>query len=292
MSEGEKELSRLLEDAAADKPGAAEAFFQAVMRNEVYVPVKVGSQAQNWSSGEIPKLGEGGLSALGFLTVQYEGGECLPIFTEEAFLTHWASREMPSIKKAFSSLIWLLGDSTWLYLNPNQEVGKEFTPWELQMMREGGEEAISELVAALNEEPLTEIEVRSGNDVFPEFRASLVSAVEIHPEIEEAFLVAVKEGGSEHERPMVGIRYSKVTPTKRQYVKQEIEAIAEDHEAEGAVYVFVIDDLGEKNTPNTALFSEAVPFYIKPRTPSAIDRAKAKLKLVLGKGEETPEVVE
>ncbi len=281
-----KELTKLLEDAAADKPGAAEAFFQTLLRSEVYVPVKPGSQAESWKGGALPEVGEGGLSQFGFATVEYEGSECLPIFSEEEFVAHWAEREQGSVLKEFKSLIWIVGSDLWMYLNPNQEVGKEITSWELEAIREGGEEAIKDLVAALNDEPLADIEVRSANDLFPKLRQSLIGAVDIHPEIEEAFLVAVKEGGSEHERPMVGIRYSKATKPKRDYVKNEIEETAKDFESEGAAYVFVIDDLGDKSSPNHALFDEATPFYIKPKVSGTLERAKAKLKLVLGKGEE------
>ncbi len=281
------ELTRLLEDAAADKPGAAEAFFQQLLRAEVFVPVKPGSQAEAHSGVSLPEVGEGGLSQFGFATVEYEGSECLPIFTEESFVTHWAEREQPSLRQSFKSLVWIVGKDAWLYLNPNQEVGKEITPWELETIREGGEEAVADLVAALSEEPLADIEVRSGNELFPGLRQSLVGAIEIHPEIEEAFLVAVKEGGSEHERPMVGIRYSKVVQAKRDYVKQEIEAIAKDFESEGAAYIFVIDDLGERTSPNHTLFEESTPFYIKTKVPGAFEKAKAKLKLVLGKSEKT-----
>lgn len=279
------ELTQLLEDAAADRPGAAEAFFEQLLRSDVFVPVKPGSQAEGWNGGALPEVGEGGLSQFGFATVEYEGSECLPIFTEESFVAHWAEREQASVLRSFHSLVWTVGKDVWLYLNPNQEVGKEITPWELETIREGGEEAVSELVAALSEEPLADIEVRSGNELFPKLRQSLIGAVEIHPEIEEAFLVAVKEGGSEHERPMVGIRYSKVAQAKRDYVKQEIEAIAKDFESEGAAYIFVIDDLGERSSPNHTLFAESVPFYIKTKVPGAFEKAKAKLKLVLGKSE-------
>ncbi|MCB0322043.1 MAG: SseB family protein [Bdellovibrionales bacterium] len=278
-----QELTRLLEDAANDQPGATEAFFQAFIRSRVYAPVRPGTNAEQWSGAELPSVGEGRLEDFGFLTVDYQGSECLPVFTEREFLLHWAEREIPFLRKEVRSLVWILGEDTWLYLNPNQELGKEFTPWELELIRQGGEDASGELAAAAHEQPLGEVEVRPGNDVFPNLRRSLYSVVELHPEIEEAFLVAVKEGGAEAERPMVGIRFSKVHAQKRDYLRQEMEETAKSHKGEGAEYLFIVDDLHEGESPHRAFFADVTPFYLRPREPSRLEKAKDKLKQAFGK---------
>ncbi len=93
------ELTRILENAADGMPGAVEAFFELLLRSQVFVPVKDSYRSTDEhsgalstftvgadSSGGTPLAGESRLDQLGFIAVNYDGKQTLPIFSEEAFV--------------------------------------------------------------------------------------------------------------------------------------------------------------------------------------------------------------
>lgn len=275
------ELTKLLHDAADDRPGAVEAFFELLLRSKVYVPLRADVRAgETIARAQVPILGDSSIGELGFLTVTHEGKETLPIFTEQSFVAEWAEREIPSEAKEFKSLIWLVGDDVSLYLNAAQDVGKELTPWEVVQLRRGVE-AIPDLVEALGEDTDEEISVRPGDDVFPELVRAVRPILEIYAELREAFLAAVSDYEGADERPVIGIRYEKITDAKRVYVRSELEAISRDilpsHQR-----LMVLDDLGDKFSPNAGMFQGMTPFYFAQKAPPPSSPAKGLFKLLGG----------
>lgn len=247
----ENELARLLGDAADEKPGAAEAFFELLLRSDVFVPTE--GQVELSKPSEI---GKSHVDDMGFVTVSYEGQECLPIFTDPSFLFHWAERELSYSKHSFSSLLWLVGDSLWMYLDPNQEVGKELTSWEISLLRKG-KDSIAEIVAATNENALLSVEIETGSDLYPGIKRKLLPVLELSKSLDEAFLIAVKEEGSENSKPTLGLKYGKVADAERQYIREELRIVGEDYS------IVIIDDLGVGSNDN--LFAEATPFFIRQK---------------------------
>ena len=240
-----RELTMLLEDAANGRPGAAAAFFERLLSADVFVPTRL------QDGDAVPVI------------IEYADSECIPIFSQEEFVAKWSPDHEGIEQRKFSSLIWTVEDGVWLYLNASQDVGKEITAWEIEQCRRGVE-AVPELVAAIGEEPLAEIEVRSNRDVFPELKQNIMSSLEVYPELEEAFLVAVKEGHDSAEKPLIGLKWGgqkSATEGKRAYIRSEIQSIAEEHSpTSGAT---VLDDLDDPDSPNHTLFSDATPFYFQ-----------------------------
>lgn len=235
----------LLLDAADEKPGAAEAFYELLLRSEVYVPTQGGG------NGEVSEIGNSHVDELGFVTVDYEGQECLPIFSEPSFLYQWAGNEVPYVKKNFSSLIWLIGE-TWLYLDSNQEAGKEITAWEIELLKKG-KDSIPELVAASSENPFLELEVETNSELFKELKRQLIPVLELSQKLVEAFIVGIKQDGQT--RPMLGLRYNNVADSERKYIREELQHVSDD--------IVIVDDLGAG--PNDNFFREATPFFIKQK---------------------------
>lgn len=253
-----QELTLLLNDAADEKPGAAAAFFEALLRSDVFVPLK-DRPPQNGAGPATPGKGEG---AEKFASVTYEGNECIPIFTEESFVEQWAEREISCEARPFKTLLWLLDDETWLYLNANQELGKELTAWEISLLRKG-EEAIPELIAALGDDQFTEIEVRSDRDVYSDLKEKILPILEIYPELEECFVVAVKEGGSEMEKPMIGLRWAGANEGKKQYIRSELDEVGREYMKHTGGVIIIFDDLDNPDSPNHTIFSDATPIYFR-----------------------------
>lgn len=254
------ELAKLLNQAADDKPGAAQSFFELLLESDVYIPV----QKDNKKSSEPVEIGKAHVDQLGYLTVDYEGNECLPVFTEEDYLHHWAKREIGVAKKDFKSLLWLLGDSLWLYIDAEQEVGKEITAWEISMLKKGVE-AVPDVVAALGgDEQAFDIEVDNSSSLYPELKRKLLPILELAKNLEEAFLISVKEDDSETDSAMLGLKYSTEDKNQKQFIRDEINFLEYN--------IIVVDNLG--SGPNDTLFDEATPFYIaqKPSKKSFLSK--------------------
>ena len=241
------ELAKLLNDAADEKPGAAESFFELLLESEVYIPIQKDSK----KSAKSVEIGKAHVDQLGYLTVDYEGKECLPIFSEEDFLHHWAKREIGVAKKDFKSLLWLVGEELWLYIDPEQEIGKEITAWEISMLKKG-KDAIPDLVAALGGEQAFDLEVDNSSNLYPELKRKLLSVLELAKNLEEAFLISVKDDNSESTSAMLGLKYSEDDKTQKEFIRKEVGYFEEN--------ILVVDNLG--SGPNDTLFDGATPFYI------------------------------
>lgn len=276
-----QELTLLLNHAADGLPGAVEAFLERLLSGHVYVPLRGLPGTTENSGPDVALVGEDSAEERGFLTVVYDSKPCLPIFSQEQYLLEWAEREMPFVRKTFKSLLWIVGDDNWMYINPNQEVGKEITEWEIARLRQGVE-AIPEIVASLSEVPYAEIEVRSGEDLYPELKRKLLPILELYPELNEAFLVTVKEGDAEAEKPLLGVKWAKVKDAKRIYVKHELEECIKDFLSEKGGHITVIDDLGDKSSHNHTLFADSTPFYFANREPRGFKKVANTLKTMLG----------
>lgn len=264
----DQELTRLLEAAADDRQGAVEAFFERLLRSSVYVPLTAPVIPEQIGDRPLPMEElQGGLAGDGqgkhnFATVDYDGKECIPIFSERPFVLDWADKELPCAYKPFKTILWLLGGETSLYLNPSQQVGKELTAWEIDLLKQGPD-AIPELAAAVRDEPLSELEVRADADMYPEFKKKLLPILELYEELEQAFLVAVKEGGTDSEKPMIGLRWSGGNKGKREYVRSELENAAAEHRPGGIDSIFVADDLDQPRSPNLSIFEGVTPFFFR-----------------------------
>lgn len=277
-----KELSRLLEDAADNRPGAVEAFFELLLRSTVFVPMRAEFRGgETVARAQVPILGDSSIGELGYLTVTHEGKETLPIFTERDFVEEWAEQAVALSEKEFKSLIWTVGDDISLYLNPAQDVGKELTPWEVIQLRRGIE-AIPDLVEALAEDSDEEISIRPGEDLFPELLAKIRPILEIYPELREATIAAVSDYEGADERPVIGLKFDRVTEAKRAYIRGELETLSKEL-LPPTQRLVICDDLGEKYSPNLGMFAGMTPFYLATEEPPPSSPARGLFKL-LGSG--------
>jgi len=280
-----QQLTLLLEAAADNLDGAQATFFRALLDSKVFVPLQPGLQAPKTLS----KVGSGEdhIGKIGFATVEYQGSATLPIFTEESFVADWAEAETAVAEQEFQSLLWLLGEDTWLYLNPAQEVGKEITPWEIEQLKKGPT-AVDELVAALNEETEEpDLIISPADNAFPEFKNKLLPILQIYPELQEAFLVGIQETNEGDIKPALGVKYAGITEAKRLYLRSELENASKNY-LPGHQQLFLVDDLDNPQSSNWKLFQDATPFYIGQRVSfrskkSFIGRWREKFRSMLSR---------
>jgi len=232
-----------------------EIFFKTLINSRLYIPAKRHVPKNN------PILGESSPESLPYLFVDYEEHSCIPVFSEEVFLTEWAEREIIITDEEFKTFIWRIPQNTWLYLNPNQEVGKEISPWEIELLKQG-EDTIPDLVDGVIETEQEDIEIESPPDELMPLTVALVPVLEIYKELEEAYLLCIREVDSNSPRALVGIKYSSPLPEDKQnYIRKELERTAEEHLIRPFTGIFVVDDLGLENSMNQTLFLDAAPFY-------------------------------
>ncbi len=257
------ELTVALLRAADGLPGALRDFYEALLRSRVWFPLRSIKKGE----GRIERVGDRRSEESDFVVAEFEGRRFVPIFSEPEFVGDWAEQDVTSSAKEFSSLLWLLDDETHFYLNAKQEVGKEITLWEIELLRRGLE-AVPELVAEETEEIeiSEEVEVRSSSDLFPELKKQLLPVLEIYEELEEAFLISVKQSSGLPEVPMLGIRYAVIAPDKREYVRSELENIARSHLGEAAGLLNIVDNLDSPICAHGEFFSDATPFYFSRAT--------------------------
>ncbi len=255
-------LTKSLQSAGMGSSKEIGDFFTTLLESSVFIPLRKESGAGS------PVLGEQTLESLPYLFVEYEEHKCIPLFSEEEFLHHWAEREMLVSEESFKSFIWTLPQNTWLYLNPNQEVGKEISPWEIELLKQGAD-AIPDLVEGVIETEQEDLAIEAPGEALMPLTKALLPVLEIYEELEEAYLLSIREADSQSPRALIGIRYSKKLPeSKLSYIREELQNAAEEHLLKPYTGIFIVDDLGELNSISHNLFLDATPFYRrkKPET--------------------------
>lgn len=255
MNNQENQITALLSDAANGKVDALAKLYEALLQAKLFYQPKVKKDPKQISS-----IGDSHQGKFGFETIIQDGQEILPIFSSESYLRVWNDDPDIVVREIeFDKLIWLIGNKISLHLNPAQEIGKEISPWEIELLK-SGKDAIAELVAEQEDTESLEISLRSGPELFPELKTNLLPILEIYPELEEAFLVTYQEDSSNKEQPILGIKYHKIDTTKRAYIKTELEnASLEFMPLEQQLSI--VDDLENPDSPNQKLFQKTTPFY-------------------------------
>ena len=239
-------LTNLLINAANSfKPKDLELFFSTLLASKVYVPIHL--QKDNVTSTFLYNT-EGELKTL-------------PIFTEENFLISWAEREINVSEESFKTLIYQLPPNTVLHLNPGQDIGKEFSPVEVELFKKG-REFVQELVEIALEEAQDDFEIELPTDDLLKLQPALLPVLEIYEELEEAYLLSIKETSSKSPRALVGIKYnSELDQERLNYIRSEIERTAKEFLISPFTGIFIVDDLGNSESPNQTLFLDFKPFY-------------------------------
>ncbi len=262
MNDQQKEIVLLLNDAANGKAQALAKFYEALLEAKVFYMPKIKKESK-----QISTIGGSHAEEFGLETVIEANQEILPIFSEEAFLRVWNDDPDVIIKEIeFKKLIWLLGNKISLHFNPAQEVGKEISPWEIELLK-SGKDSIPELLAEIEGNESQEIDLRSGPELFPELKVNLLPILEIYPELEEAFLITYREDENSPEQPVLGIKYNKLDQKKRAYLKTEFENASQEF-LPPQQQLSIIDDLDNPQSHNQKLFLHATPFYFAQKASS------------------------
>jgi hypothetical protein len=248
-------LTKALQSAGMGSSKEIEEFFSALLKSSVFIPLRREGGNTN------PVAGEHSVESLPYLFIEYEEHSCIPVFSEEEFLYHWAEREILVSEDAFKSFIWTLPQNTWLYLNPNQDVGKEISPWEVELLKHGTD-AIPDLVEGVIETEQEDLAIEPPTEELMPLTKVLIPILELYEELEEAYLLSIREADAESPRALVGIKYTtQLSEDKLAYIRSELQNASEEHLSKPYTGIFVVDDLGTDESINHNLFLDIAPFY-------------------------------
>lgn len=276
--ERKEQIDELLKQASTLNSVAIERFYTALFSTEFFVPTREGSivestdpqtgateakiiPARDPSKEGLAMIGASGNEGHDFATFTTDGKRFVPFFGSLENLRAWLGPAAAFRSLSIEKILWSVKGQTWLYLEPNQDYGKEFSPWEIEQLRRGPE-AVPDLVSDQLEDRPKEVEFSQDTSLHPEFRARLRTMFEVFDQIEEAFLLSVGEENSNSANVLVGVRQTDLPADKQKYLNEEID-FARAAALPDRVSAAVMFDLNDANSANSKLFQGAVPFYIR-----------------------------
>ncbi len=254
------ELGQSLKKASEGQEADIQEFFINLLNAKIFVP------SVN-SSSPTPTVGHTKTEEdTNYVFIDYEEARCVPIFSSEEFLLEWAEKELPFTEEPFSQFLWKMPHNTWAYLNPGQEIGKELSPWELELLKLGPD-SIEELIHGVKETEQEDFEIEDATEVLNQAKIPLENILEAYPTIEECFLLSLKEAETQSERALLGIRHNaELDLEKREQIRNEIASALKDLIPKPHSEAFIVDDLMDPNSMNHTLFLDYPSFYKKAAT--------------------------
>lgn len=261
MNGERRAMHELIESALKGSTQAVYDFYTILWESEVYLPVKSSSDS---SVDDKSFDGE-------FSFVSIEGRHTLAVFTSEEFGVQWSEQRVRFVPRLFRTLIWLIKPDVWIHINPGQECGKEMSAWELGKLRDGGLDALDEIVAEIVTPEDSDVEVFCGDDLYPELKRRLKSLLEVFSEVEEAFLIRVVSQGDKeatfNKKGMIllGLIHSGLSKLQCLQIEEEAKMMAVQEIAQDEEFAFV-SSINDRTNIMSGLFNEVIPFYYMPET--------------------------
>lgn len=250
----------LIKAANSDNKSDIATFYRTLLQSQVFLPPSTSFETENEQNHD-------------FLVIQSKTRFCIPIFTTQESVAAWSGNDLAVITKDFKALLWLIPDQCSLHLNPGQDIGKEFSFWEIEQLRKG-EQAIDEIIEELDLEFLPDVNIRTAPELPATVMQRILGMLDAFEQIEEAYLTSVvpenqnvSESGSE--RLLLGLKSSRPLP---EHFNAEVALIAKDQN--------ISIDLAQDITLPLyrGLFDQVLPFYIRQRK---LPRSKSNLLLRL-----------
>lgn len=131
--------AELLTEASEGSEAALTELYRWFLLGPIYVPCR----NQLHPLSDAPHYPDDLFDLLG---LQANDRSVVPIFTDPGMINAWCGTELTYRNLTGVSLLAQLPEAWWVVLNPGSEVEKEFSPWELEKLREGPS-SIPEIVA-------------------------------------------------------------------------------------------------------------------------------------------------
>ncbi len=249
--------------------GAAVNFFIQLLNHELTVPERY-SNSKYCDAVTYPHI---------FLNIfafqDEEGRTCIPAFTNPAHAKSFnpqavqdntaISEPLRCRKVSGSELFKLTPDDWWIILNPNQEVAKELSPWELSLLKKG-EESIPEIIEEVfSQDTPTPIKISaSTDDEFRSLRSFLIEHCKSDNRITKLYLSKEIPYNESATIPLIGILVDPLYIADQDAILENIRGVANLEQVGTAKPRLFI---GSEDAPGIMLrlFLDAPPFYINQK---------------------------
>ncbi len=229
MLDSQEELTalekHLLVSCDGDKE-AAHLFFQEFLTSTLVVPERY--QAQPLSDS--PEYPNDFFNLLGIQAAEEKS--VIPVFARSELIEEWCGQPLEQQEMTGAELLERVPENWWLTLNPGSEHGKDFSPWEVEVLR-GGDQQIPALIEELFPAYIADtLEVKPLND--EEHKTLADSLRELCPELSELHALYVLEqagetkDGEEIDLILIGAEFNdSATTSQANEARDKIESAAQ-----------------------------------------------------------------
>ena len=248
---GEAALKALMEAAEGGDRQAAGDFFLSILNAALFVPLR----SQDMNVGAAASHGD---FFPDILKVQDDTRNVAPAFLSASDLEKWCGAVSSFRTFTLGSLISVLPEEWWVCLNPGGEVEKEFSPWELQLLKKGPEavpEILCDLFDQISDTVLEAVEVREYE--YPLLKSALSERAGSISGVIGLYLLM-----SRGSRPsiLIGTLISNSAQSEAAKIREEISDTAQKALiGDNSFRVFVGTDLD--STVSLSIFRDTAPFY-------------------------------
>ena len=169
---------------------------------------------------------------LNILGVQDSDRVVVPVYSDPEGPLAWTGQTMRVRKLRGEKICELTPDEWWIALNPHEEIGKEFSPWEVKELKIGGSDAIPTLLQdSFQDEVLQPISVEAVKDgEYPELLSSLTREAESRKDIAALYVLRERSEdleGQERSSILLGIVTRTKDPERMREQKALFQSVAE-----------------------------------------------------------------
>jgi len=199
----EKTLEELMEQVIEGDSSSLSPFYHKLLSSSLFAPERFQSQPLS----DAPKYPN---EYFNLLAIRAKERTVVPVFSQSELIHEWSGNHLAFRSVRLKEVIDLIPNDWWVCVNPGLEVEKEFSPWELQKLKDGAE-GIAEIVEELSldfEPQSLEVSIPQPSE-FPELTKKLVELGEREETVLAVHLLCEEMLDKERlKRILIGVRIS------------------------------------------------------------------------------------
>jgi len=251
---------------------AAEEFFKLFAAAVFCIPERY--QAQELSdSPDYPN------DFVNILGVKQGERAIVPVFSKLSYIEEWCGQTFTHKELSGKQLLDLMPEDWWISLNPGQDIEKEISPWEIELLK-GGDENIPALIDEIfPPEKIETLALHSVNkNEYPELREVLIKHMPSKKEITELYLLKEEGENVEGEKVftvLIGARANTNNQDKLDSTRDELLLLAQKAQIGGDRVKVMLGGAKEDGLV-LGMFAQAEPIYSRPTAERLINKVLRK----------------
>lgn len=272
------QLPPLMERALDGDKDAARLFLTEFLKGPIFVPERY-QAADPAGAPAYPS------DLVWVMGLQDSDRVIVPAFTDPEMIDAWAGGALTYRSPSGKALLDAVPDGWWLWLNPGEDIEKEFSPWEINELRQGPgsfDAVLDEIFPGEIIEPLAVHPLKK--EERPDLKNALIEFAQTAPEIRRVFILS-EEGkdfeGTVKTRLLVGIEADVKNSDEAEALRESVFNHASPMQI-GSDPIKVLVGQDADDGLYLSLFKGTEPIYSRPSS-SGLIRAAKKIKSLLTK---------